>query len=105
MWERFALIAALVSSWLWSTHAFADAPQALSGQTLKLPTGPTGLKGLGESFSPILHTGSGKFSVPLVVPPAAPAPELSITYTAANGKSPLGLSFDLPLTAIYRTTD
>ena len=52
-----------------SVHA--DRPAALSAQTLKAPSGPASLKGLGESFEPNLSTGTGNFSVPITVVPGS----------------------------------
>lgn len=46
-------------------QALADKPEPLSAQTLKLPSGPSSLKGLGESFSADAASGAGSFSVPI----------------------------------------
>ena len=85
--------------------ARADRPEAGSAQTLKLPTGPSSLKGLGESFEVSESTGTGSFAIPLMLAPAALAPRLSLHYAAGSGKSELGLSFRLPLLTVYRMTD
>ncbi len=90
---------------LLSLTARADAPGGLSSQTMKRPSGPASLTGLGESFSASSFTGTGQFSVPLRLPPAPLAPELSLQYVAGQGQGALGLSFDLPLVNIRRTTD
>jgi RHS repeat-associated protein len=86
-------------------NAQADRPAALSPQTVTRPSGPSSLKGLGESFSPNLATGTGNFSIPLQLPPGILAPEVSIQYTAGKGKGLLGTSFHLPVLNIYRSTD
>jgi RHS repeat-associated protein len=88
----------------WVQGARADNPQGLSPQTIKLPNGPASIKGLGESFAPNAFTGSGSFSVPLQLPPGALAPKLALVYAAGSGKGALGLSWDLPITRVYRTT-
>lgn len=85
--------------------ARADRPEGLTGQTIKLPSGPSGIKGLGESFSANAAMGTGSYSVPLELPPGILQPSISLEYTAGKGKGALGLSFDLPLLYIYRTTD
>jgi len=85
--------------------AHADRPQGLSPQTIKLPKGPASLKGLGESFAANPAMGTGSFSIPLALPPGHLAPELALAYAAGKGKGALGLSFDLPVAHIYRTTD
>lgn len=43
----------------------ANAP----AETISLPTGGGALKGIGETFSPDLHTGTGNFTIPLALPP------------------------------------
>jgi hypothetical protein len=77
----------------------------MSAQTIKAPSGPASLKGLGESFSPNLSTGTGNFSVPIEVAPGIVKPSVTLTYTGGKGKGELGLSFRLPVLNIYRTTD
>jgi hypothetical protein len=38
---------------------------------ISLPQGGGALHGIGETFSPDLHTGTGNFTVPIALPPAA----------------------------------
>lgn len=85
--------------------AVAELPQPLSAQTLKKPGGPNSPKGLGESFSTALATGTGVYSVPIEVPPALLKPSLALMYSAGRGRSEYGLSFSLPLLEVRRTTD
>jgi hypothetical protein len=40
----------------------------ISSQVISLPTGGGALKGIGETFSPDLFTGTGNFTVPLDLP-------------------------------------
>jgi hypothetical protein len=40
---------------------------------ISIPQGGGALKGIGETFSPDLHTGTGNFTVPLALPPAGTA--------------------------------
>lgn len=39
-----------------------------SNQTITLPRGGGALHGIGETFSPDLHTGTGNFTVPIALP-------------------------------------
>jgi hypothetical protein len=41
----------------------------IADQVISLPTGGGAIKGLGETFSPDLHTGTGNLSVPIALPP------------------------------------
>ncbi|MCU0664079.1 MAG: hypothetical protein MUC50_17350, partial [Myxococcota bacterium] len=103
--SRFLCLAVTNLLFLVSLPSLADRPAALSPQTITRPSGPSSLKGLGESFSPNIATGTGNFSVPLQLPPGILAPEMSIAYSAGKGKGPLGTSFHLPVLNIYRSTD
>jgi hypothetical protein len=40
-----------------------------SSQVISVPKGGGALSGIGETFSPDLHTGTGNFSVPIALPP------------------------------------
>jgi hypothetical protein len=40
-----------------------------AGQTIVLPKGGGALHGIGETFSPDLHTGTGNFTIPVALPP------------------------------------
>ncbi len=40
-----------------------------SSQVISLPKGGGALHGIGEKFSPDLHTGTGNFTVPIALPP------------------------------------
>ncbi|HEY4063111.1 MAG TPA: SpvB/TcaC N-terminal domain-containing protein [Puia sp.] len=68
---------------------------------LSLPKGGGSIKGIGESFSPNLFSGTASFSIPV---PATPArglePGLSLDYHSGGGNGPFGLGFSLPLPAI-----
>ena len=94
-----------VAVFTWTAAALADKPAGLSPQSLTTPAGPTSLKGLGESFSPSIATGTGSYSVAIDVPPGFLAPSLSLSYNSGSGKSEVGVGFNLPRFFIYRTTD
>src|SRR6516165_1512795 len=63
-----------------------------SNQTISLPQGGGALHGIGETFSPDLHTGSGNFTVPIALPPGRNGfqPQLNLVYSTGNGNGPLG---------------
>jgi RHS repeat-associated protein len=104
--QHHALVAACCAALLiLCSVARADAPKGLSPQTIKLPSGPASMKGLGESFAPNPFTGTGSFSIGLELPPAQLMPQLAFAYTAGGGKGYLGLSWDVPVLKIIRTTD
>lgn len=78
----------------------------ISSQVISLPQGGGAISGLGESFSPNLHTGTGNFSVPIVLPPGRNGfqPSLQLAYSTGNGNSPFGLGWGLGLPDISRKT-
>ena len=78
----------------------ADRPAGVTAQTVKLPSGPTSLKGLGESFEPNMSTGTGSYSVKIDVPPGFLAPAVSLSYSGGTGKSELGMSWQLPFSCV-----
>ena len=45
-----------------------DGP-ASTDQAISLPQGGGALQGIGETFAPDLHTGTGNFTIPIALPP------------------------------------
>ena len=78
----------------------------VSRQVISLPQGGGAIRGLGESFSPDLHTGTGNFSVPIALPSGRNGfqPQIALTYSTGNGNSPFGLGWDLSIPGISRKT-
>ncbi|PEZ06747.1 hypothetical protein CN326_09725 [Bacillus sp. AFS018417] len=76
-------------------------------QILSLPKGGGAVQGLGETFQPDLHTGTGSYSIPLDIPngPNDIAPKLSLFYHTGAGSGPFGMGFDLNLFTIQRSMD
>lgn len=74
-------------------------------QILSLPKGGGAIQGLGETFQPDLHTGTGSFSIPLDIPngPNDIAPKLSLFYQTGAGQGPFGMGFSLNLLTIQRS--
>src|SRR5215203_4906078 len=77
-----------------------------SSAALSLPKGGGALHGIGEKFAPDLHTGTGNFTVPLVLPPGRNGfePQLSLVYSSGNGNGPFGLGWSLSIPGISRKT-
>jgi RHS repeat-associated protein len=71
-----------------------------------LPEGGGAISGLGETFKPDLHTGTGNYSVPLSVPPGRKgvAPELVLSYSTGNPNGPFGLGWTLGVPSVIRKT-
>jgi Salmonella virulence plasmid 65kDa B protein len=68
-----------------------------ASQVITHPKGGGALKGLGETFSPDLHTGTGNLSVPIAVPSgrAGLQPELVLVYSTGQGNGAFGLGWSL----------
>ena len=75
-------------------------------QVITLAKGGGELKGLGESFSPDLHTGTGNFNIPIALPVGRNGfqPELGLTYSTGNGNTCLGLGWQLNIPGVSRKT-
>jgi RHS repeat-associated protein len=80
----------------------ASAPSNLISPT----QGGGALKGIGESFSADPHTGTGNFSVPLVLPPGRNGfqPALRLEYSTGNGNGPFGFGWRLNVPGVARKT-
>ena len=77
-----------------------------STQVISLPQGGGAPQGIGETFSPDLHTGTGNFTVPIALPPGRNGfqPELSLVYSTGNGNGPFGLGWGLSIPGVMRKT-
>jgi RHS repeat-associated protein len=75
-------------------------------QIIALPKGGGALHGLGEKFSPDLHTGTGNFTVPIAIPPGRNGfqPQLSLVYSTGNGNGLFGLGWNLSIPGVTRKT-
>jgi RHS repeat-associated protein len=78
----------------------------ISSQVLSLPSGGGALKGIGETFSPDLFTGTGNLSVPLELPAGRHGfqPRLSLGYSTGNGNGPFGMGWQLSVPGVSRKT-
>src|SRR5688572_23882577 len=82
------------------------AQSASPGQIITQPVGGGALRGIGETFAPDLHTGTGNFNVPIAIPPGRNGfqPQLSLNYSTGNGNGLFGLGWALSLPGITRKT-
>ena len=77
-----------------------------SSQVIALPKGGGALHGIGETFSPDLHTGTGNFTIPIALPPGRNGfqPQLNLVYSTGNGNGPFGLGWNLGIPGVCRKT-
>src|SRR6266852_4317546 len=77
-----------------------------SDQVISLPKGGGALHGMGEKFSPDLHTGTGNFTVPIAVPPGRNGfqPQVSLAYSTGSGNGLFGLGWSLSVPGVARNT-
>lgn len=77
-----------------------------SAEIISLPKGGGAQRGIGEKFSPDLQTGTGNFTVPIVLPTVRNGfqPQISLIYTSGNGNGPFGLGWTLNIPGIVRKT-
>ncbi|OWY64946.1 hypothetical protein B7486_44570 [cyanobacterium TDX16] len=77
-----------------------------SSQIISLPKGGGAQHGIGEKFSPDLHTGTGNFIIPIALPPGRNGfqPQLNLVYSTGNGNSSFGLGWNLSIPGVMRKT-
>lgn len=77
-----------------------------TSQIISLPQGGGALHGIGETFSPDLHTGTGNFTVPIALPPGRNGfqPQLNLVYSTGNGNGPFGFGWSLSIPGVSRKT-
>src|SRR6266446_5583238 len=75
-------------------------------QVISLPQGGGALHGIGEKFSPDLHTGTGNFTVPIALPAGRNGfqPQLNLVYSTGTGNGPFGLGWNLSVPGVTRKT-
>ncbi len=75
-------------------------------QVISLPNGGGALHGIGETFAPDLHTGTGNFTVPIALPGGRNGfqPQLNLVYSTGNGNGPFGLGWGLSIPGVSRKT-
>lgn len=77
-----------------------------SNQVISLPQGGGAMHGIGDTFSPDLHTGTGNFTIPIALPPGRNGfqPKLNLVYSTGNGNGPFGLGWGLSIPGVSRKT-
>jgi hypothetical protein len=77
-----------------------------ASQVIAHPRGGGAIKGLGETFAPDLHTGTGNLSVPIALPMgrAGLKPDLTLAYSTGQGNGPFGLGWALSVPGVSRDT-
>jgi RHS repeat-associated protein len=77
---------------------------ATPDQIISLPKGGGALHGIGETFSPDLHTGTGNFTVPISLPPGRNGfqPKLNLIYSTGNGNGAYGLGWSCSVPGVAR---
>ncbi len=80
---------------------------AVTPQAISLPNAEGSVEGMGESFSPVLSSGTATFSVPIAVAPgrAGVQPSLALSYSTTGGNGPVGFGWNLGVPFISRQTD
>ena len=76
----------------------------IAGQIISHPQGGCTITGLGETFAPDLHTGTGNLTVPIAIPPGRNKfqPDLSLVYSTGHGNGPFGLGWVLSIPGVAR---
>jgi RHS repeat-associated protein len=77
---------------------------ASASDLISLPQGGGALTGIGEKFSPDLHTGTANLTIPLPLPQGRNGfqPDLVLSYSSGNGNGPFGLGWGLSVPAVTR---
>jgi len=79
----------------------------IAQQAISLPKGGGAVKGIGETFQPNLFSGTGNYSIPMVISPGRNGfgPTFSLQYSSGNGNGPFGLGWQLSIPRITRKTE
>src|SRR5687767_394598 len=80
--------------------------ESSASDVISLPQGGGALQGIGESFSPDAHTGTGNFTVPIALPPGRHGfqPALTLRYSTGFGNGPFGMGWRLEVPQLARKT-
>jgi hypothetical protein len=78
----------------------------IASQVIAYPKGGGAIKGLRETFSPDLHTGTGNLSVPIAMPAgrADVQPDLTLACSTGQGNGAFGLGWTLSVPGVSRDT-
>ena len=80
--------------------------QQSASELISLPQGGGAIHGIGETFAPDLHTGTGNYRIPLELPPGRNGfqPKLALSYSTGNPNGPFGLGWVLEVPGVRRKT-
>jgi len=75
-------------------------------QVIALPEGGGAQHGIGDTFTPDLHTGTGNLTIPLAIPRGRNGfqPLLELVYSSGHGNGLFGLGWSLGIPGIARKT-
>ena len=78
--------------------------ESAPAQIITLPKGGGAQQGIGEKFSPDLHTGTGNLTIPLAIPLGRNGfqPQLELAYSSGHGNGPFGLGWSLGIPGVAR---
>ncbi|MEM9070445.1 MAG: SpvB/TcaC N-terminal domain-containing protein, partial [Myxococcota bacterium] len=84
-----------------------SATTSVGPQAIPLPSGEGSIEGMGESFTPVLSSGTGTFSVPIATPAgrAGVGPSLGLGYSTSGGNGPVGFGWGIGASCLYRQSD
>ena len=77
----------------------------VSPNVISLPSGPGSIEGLGESFQPLLNTGTARYAVKIPLPKGHNTPELKLQYESGFGDGPAGIGWVFGPGSIARQVD
>lgn len=79
-----------------------NSPATSLAEVLSPPKGGGALRGIGETFAPDLHTGTGNFSVPIALPDGRNGlkPSLTLTFSTGLGNGGFGMGWSLGIPAV-----
>ena len=103
------LLLVFILAQLLAVNAFSQSntKSGVRPQVISLPGGPGAIEGLGESFEPQLNTGTGKYNIPLSIPPgrAGFAPDLGLVYDSGSGNGVVGMGWHFTVKCVKRQSD
>ena len=79
----------------------------VNNPAISIPKGGGSIAGIGETFKPDLFTGTGNFSIPIVISPGRNdfGPKLNLQYSTGNGNGSFGLGWQISIPNITRKTE
>ncbi len=84
-----------------------EAKSAVTPSRISLPNAEGSIEGMGESFAPVLSSGTATFSVPIALPAGRNGvqPSLGLSYASTGGNSSVGFGWSMSVPFIVRQSD